>query len=373
MITRFKSALNRIKAEDALVDKTEAYLRKALEENQNDKNNIFENRRSVYMKKKLAVAACLALLVIGGGTGAYAYYKTPVSYLSLDINPSVELGVNSFGKVVKTEAYNNDGSTILKGIDVSGSSVKDAVDKLVASAAKNGFIQKDGSSVVSLTSETDNDKTASELQDEAQAGAEDALEQEGDKAEIQKDNVALARRDEARKLGITPGKLNLIQKLQAVDPTATVDQYKDAKVKDIMKSIQAAKAKSKSTQKDDGSSAAAPTDPAAESITTNTTGTTTNGSGSSKSNNGNSNNGNSSKNKNSSVNNSGSTTTNTTTGGSGNSNSSSGNGNSSSNGNGNSSGSGNNGNGNSNGHGNGNGNSNAGGNGNGNGSGKSKP
>lgn len=56
-------------------------------------------------------------------------------------------------------------------------------------------------------------------------------------AVLHTDNVALARRDDARDLGITPGKLNLIQKLQAVDPTVVVDDYKDATVKSIMSAI----------------------------------------------------------------------------------------------------------------------------------------
>ena len=238
MITRFKSALNQIKAEDELISRTEKYLKHSLEKEEESNFSKFINWRLFNMNKKLIVAACLAVLVVGGsGTGAYAYYKTPVSYLSLDINPSVELGVNSFDKVVEVEAYNEDGEKILEGVDVLGSNVSDAVNTLVSSAADNGYIAEDGSTVVSVTSETDNTNTATELETEAENGANKALEESEKEAVINKDNVALARRDEARALGITPGKLNLINKLQAVDPTATVEMYKDASVKDIMKSI----------------------------------------------------------------------------------------------------------------------------------------
>src|SRR5471030_2574278 len=54
-------------------------------------------------------------------------------------------------------------------------------------------------------------------------------------AEVETGNVALARRDEARKLGITPGKLNIIQKLQKLDPTINIEDYKSSSVKDIQK------------------------------------------------------------------------------------------------------------------------------------------
>lgn len=249
MNSAFKTALSRVKAEETLKVKTEAYLMET------KKSNVIIPvfRKNKYMKKAVA-AVCAAVLVGGSSLGAYAYYKTPTSYLSLDINPSVELGVNSFGKIVSAMAYNKDGSTILTGQNLTNYSVKDAVNALVKAAAEKGFIEKDGSTVISVTSETDSTSTATELQNDGEQGAETAVQDENATAEIQKDNVALARRDEARKLGITPGKLNLIQKLQALDPTITVDQYKDAKVKDIMKKFVELKKSAKASSTSDSSS-----------------------------------------------------------------------------------------------------------------------
>jgi len=238
MITHFKSELNEIKAEADLVSKTDAFLRDSLTNNKKQEKFSFFNRRLFFMKKKLAIAVLAAIFTLGGSTGAFAYYKTPVSYLSVDINPSVEMGVNAFGDVVTVKGYNEDGNKILSGIKIDGLKVKAAVSNLVDSAVKNGFVDKDGSTVVSVTSETDNAKKADKLQADAEEGANEALENNDKTAVVHKDNVALARRDEARTLGITPGKLNLINKLRAVDPTATVEQYKDATVKEIMKNIQ---------------------------------------------------------------------------------------------------------------------------------------
>lgn len=249
METIFKSAVNCIKANENLKRKTGEYLMKNLTAMPSASNPIRIKRPVV---KRAIAAACTAVFVCAASIGAYAYYKTPASYLSLDINPSVELGVNPFGKVVSAMAYNNDGKTILDGQHVMGSNVKNAVSTLVKSAAQKGFIAKDGSTVIAVTSETDNSATAAELQDAAEQGADSAVEAEGDTATIVKDNVALARRDEARKLGITPGKLNLIQKLQALDSSITVDQYKDAKVKDIMKKFVELKKAASPNQGKDG-------------------------------------------------------------------------------------------------------------------------
>ncbi|WP_054943794.1 anti-sigma-I factor RsgI family protein [Paenibacillus ihuae] len=243
MISRFKSAINQIKAEDDLISRTEGFLKDALI-NENTKNIKFNHWRTFIMKKKL-VAACMATLLVGGSGSAYAYYQTPVSYLSLDINPSVEIGVNAFDKVVKVKGMNDDGIKILANVNIKGSNVTVAVSTLVYSAVDNGFIADDGSSVVSLTSETDDSNTAAELENDAETGVNQALQETDTTATVIKDNVALARRDQARAIGISPGKLNLINKLQKVDPTATVDEYKDASVKDIMKTIKDSKDKLK--------------------------------------------------------------------------------------------------------------------------------
>jgi hypothetical protein len=168
---------------------------------------------------------------------AVSYYKTPASYLSLDINPSVELGVNGFGRIVSATAYNSEGTVILNGQNIMDADVESAVHTLVKSAAQKGFVAQDGSTVISVTSETDNTSDAIELEDAAAQGAETAIKSEGKTATISRDHIPLKKRDEAKKLAITPGKLSLIRKLQALDPSVTVSEYKNAKVTDIMKRI----------------------------------------------------------------------------------------------------------------------------------------
>jgi len=231
----FKSALNQIKAEEALVQRAEIFLKDSLSNNKKVK---FINLFKVKTVSKLLIAAVSFLvIVIGGSSAAYAYYQTPVAYLSLDINPSVELGVNSFGKVVTSEGCNEDGQAILVGTNVTGSTVEDAIQSLILSANGKGYIAEDGSCVISLTSETNNTNKAITLQMDSKLGVNQALEKIAKQAIIQTDNVALTCRDEAKQFGITPGKLNLIYKLQTIDPTATIDNYKDASVKEIMMDI----------------------------------------------------------------------------------------------------------------------------------------
>ncbi|BCZ48148.1 hypothetical protein psyc5s11_42150 [Clostridium gelidum] len=194
----------------------------------------------IFMKRKIALALG-ACMILGSGGGAYAYAKTPVAYVSMDINPSVELGVNAFDKVVSVEAYNKDGEKILEGTNLINSNVSDAVSTVISNAISDGYITKDATTTttaavaVEITTSTDKENVATKLNESLKEVAEVTLDNNNMDVEVETENVALARRDEARKLGLTPGKLNLIQKLQALDSTIDVEDYKDSSVKEIQK------------------------------------------------------------------------------------------------------------------------------------------
>jgi hypothetical protein len=204
-----------------------------------NKNNIIIEKinnilREIFMKKRIALALAACAILSSGG-GVYAYAKTPVAYVSMDINPSVELGVNAFDKVVSVEAYNDDGKKIIEGTDLRNYHIDNAISTLVSHAISEGYIKEDGSSAIEITTSIDKDNCERKLDESLKEVAHKTLNNNDVEADIETENVALARRDEARKLGITPGKLNLIQKLQELDSTITVEDYKDSSVKDIQK------------------------------------------------------------------------------------------------------------------------------------------
>ena len=221
--------LTRKRIEKAVMKKTDVYR----------KNNILMQKMNdilggIIMKKKVALALSAGVIFsLAGGT--YAYAKTPVAYVSMDINPSVELAVNAFDTVVAVEAYNEDGKNVLEGTNLVNSKIDDAVSTVVTNAINEGYIKEDGSSAIEITTATDKEKVAEELDKELKEKVDKTLENNNKEAKVETENVALARRDEARKLGITPGKFNLIQKLQELDSNITVEDYKESSVEDIQK------------------------------------------------------------------------------------------------------------------------------------------
>ena len=79
-------------------------------------------------KVALAAAACAALAAIG--VGGFAYAMAPVARVGIDVNPSFELSVNRFDRVVDARAVNDDAAAVLDRVCVEGVACEDAMQVL---------------------------------------------------------------------------------------------------------------------------------------------------------------------------------------------------------------------------------------------------
>ncbi len=183
---------------------------------------------------KKIIFGCAIILLFVFGIGSYMVYSKPIDYISIDINPSVELGINAFNKVVSARAVNKDGKKLLGDAKVVNLDVSDAVATLLKVAADKEYIAEDGSSVVAITAESKNQKKAERLQRICGEAVEDAEKKMNTRIAVYKNACGPSLRQEANELGVTPGKLKLIKTLQVLEPSATVEEYKDAKVADII-------------------------------------------------------------------------------------------------------------------------------------------
>ena len=75
-----------------------------------------------------ALAACLVLVALGAGGAAWALL--PSAYVAIDVNPSLELGINRIDRVASTEAFNDDGAAVLEAADVEGMTYEDAMEAI---------------------------------------------------------------------------------------------------------------------------------------------------------------------------------------------------------------------------------------------------
>lgn len=137
---KFINYMDRIEAEEDLKEKTKTAVQSALEN---------RNKRVLPMKRPRAALVSIAavMMLFLGGIG---FYFTPVYGIGLEINPSIQLGVNSFGRVVRAEGFNEEGRILVESQTLLHMPVELAIRELVEEAGNQGFIASDGSTVISV-------------------------------------------------------------------------------------------------------------------------------------------------------------------------------------------------------------------------------
>ena len=160
------------------------------------------------------IAACLALVLVGGGGAGY-YYKTVnavASIVSLDVNPSIELKVNKNEKVLSAAPLNEDAVVILEDMDLKGANVEVAMNAIIGSLLQHGYVDELANSIL-ITVEDEDTQRGEKLQQELTAQANAAL------ANAQVNGAILAQTFQhsdtlaqlAEEYGISAGKAALIQ------------------------------------------------------------------------------------------------------------------------------------------------------------------
>ena len=119
MDERIKEAFEQVQAESGLKDRTKAYVSR--------KTGSYRRAGTAKYKVLASAFACVALLLFGG---YWLYFTVEIS---IDVNPSIELGVNRFNRIVSLESYNEDGQALLDSLDIRFTEYSDAVTQIIES------------------------------------------------------------------------------------------------------------------------------------------------------------------------------------------------------------------------------------------------
>ena len=120
-----------------------------------------QNKKNNWVRRVSGIAAAVVLLA-GAGIFANAYRvsNTVVSTVALDVNPSVEIKVNAKEKVLSVDALNEDGKIIIGDMDFGGSDIDLAVNALIGSMLKNGYLNDLTNSILVSVDNDDPAKSA---------------------------------------------------------------------------------------------------------------------------------------------------------------------------------------------------------------------
>lgn len=164
----------------------------------------------------LTAAACAACLLLT--LGSLWLYFTPTAYISVDVNPSLELTVNRFDRVIAVEGRNDDGAALAESLHVRFLNYAQALEQVLDSPAIADCLARDETLSITVAG-------ADEARTEAMLAQVSACAAERGTAYCHAADLSTA--EAAHDQGLSCGKYRMLLALQALDPSITAEDVRE--------------------------------------------------------------------------------------------------------------------------------------------------
>ena len=215
MENKIHDAFENVKADPQITESAKQFLAK-----KRRKKISFPVRRP--LQRVLAAACMLAVLIMG--ISGYSWLLAPVSYVSIDVNPSMELALNRLDRVVSVTAYNLQAEELLKELRLKGKKYVQAIYMITETEALQKYLTPEEELVITVAADKSRERTL-------KAGAEQCCEQIGHGSRSISVNLEVA--SEAHRDGLSVGKYSAYLQLAKYDDSVTVDDCKDMSMAEI--------------------------------------------------------------------------------------------------------------------------------------------
>lgn len=219
MKNRIYDALTAVKTEEALKEITLAYLEK----------RVYARKRTTF--KRFTVAFASLLLLFFACLSSYFLYFTGTAYIDIDVNPSVELTLNRFNRVIHVYAYNADGAKVVDRIQIEHKPYKEALEVLIAEMKAMGYIRE--TELFTATLQIADSRKEEEVLNMLRASIALDLQTAGKLIQQEVFSVDSTMKMNALEQNLSPAKYLAILDLQEVDETATFDECRNHSIYEI--------------------------------------------------------------------------------------------------------------------------------------------
>lgn len=192
-----------------------------------------KTRSKIAWRKFTMVAASLALAVGLWQVSAFLQPEQVSAYVALDINPSLELSIDKDKEVLQVTPLNEDAETLIKNLKLKGKPVEEAVNEVAVEAAKLGYIKPQAEILVTASDAGDSALDLKSLEQTVMQTMQASLQDRGIASNVGGVLVTQKEREEAKALGLTPGKYALYVQAQASSIDIALDDLKQQSVSNI--------------------------------------------------------------------------------------------------------------------------------------------
>ena len=226
------------KIKQAFENATPDLLDAILQKSQQQKGKVIymeqKKNKTAQLRRITAIAAAL-VLCIGGFAGYSAYANLAVdSIIELDVNPSIQLEVNSKERVIAVTPLNEDAKIVVGDMDFKGSDVDVAVNALIGSMLRNGYINDMANSIL-LSVNNDDPAKGAELQSRLSEEINTLLQTETFEGAVLSQNITADQELDAlaQQHGITAGKAKLVQQITAQNAMHTFEELAPLSINEL--------------------------------------------------------------------------------------------------------------------------------------------
>lgn len=161
----------------------------------------------------LAAAACLLVVFLGAG-GASAWF-TPVSAVSVEAGPSLELTLNRFDRVLQVQGDSVQDQELADKLELTYLSYTDALEAILGSQEVSQAL--DSGTELAVTVAGQNQQHCQDLMEDTQSCAGHGSCSSADWSQV----------TAAQKEGLSLSKYQMLLQLQALDPSITSEQVSE--------------------------------------------------------------------------------------------------------------------------------------------------
>ena len=182
---------------------------------------------------RLLLAAASLFVVLVAGTLFTSIFPA-AGYVSVDINPSIELGMNAWGRVVQAQGLNSDGKNVLQTLQLYGRPLDQALDSITQRAVAMHFLKAGDPDNLMVVTYTPGRLIRLHQEEQAYQDLADQLKAQDTPARLLFAETTPAQRYEARKLGLSPGKYLVQERLQKKGVKVTAQQMAQTSIAKLL-------------------------------------------------------------------------------------------------------------------------------------------
>ncbi|MGI6011370.1 MAG: anti-sigma-I factor RsgI family protein [Ruminococcus sp.] len=212
MNDRIKETFEKIHADETLKTKTKAYLIR--------KTKGYAKRPVSGVLRLAPVALFLLFLLVGSG---WVYYH-PTASISIEVNPSVELEINRFDKVIAVRGYNRDGEALADSLDIKYADCSEAVLQILNNKNITALLSQD--EFLTITVAGSGERQCARILSQLES-CTDGHEN------TRCYSSTWDERSTAHEMDLSCGRYHAYLELKSLDPTVTPEEVRSMTMKEI--------------------------------------------------------------------------------------------------------------------------------------------